>query len=231
MEKAMRGEMVRFEANGGTAPGYIVAPESGKGGPGLVLVQEWWGLVDHIKDVADRFAAAGFVVLAPDLYDGQQTRSPDQAAKMFMALRIAEAAKDIRGAARHLIARADVSPKKVGVVGFCMGGQLALYAGQEYPEEFGAVVDFYGVHPNVPIDPAKVKVPVQLHFAKRDTNVPEEKARELADRLAGSAAEVHAHFYNADHAFFNDTRPEVYDSGAADEAWTRSMAFLIKHLH
>lgn len=227
----MRGEMIRFEANGGTAPGYVVAPEPGKGGPGLVLVQEWWGLVDHIKKVADRFAEAGFVVLAPDLYDGQQTKSPDQAAKMFMALRIAEAAKDIRGAARHLIARPDVSPKKVGVVGFCMGGQLALYAGQEYPEEFGAVVDFYGVHPNVPIDPAKVKVPVQLHFAKRDTNVPQGKARELADRLTGSAAEVHAHFYEADHAFFNDTRPEVYNSGAADEAWTRSVAFLIKHLH
>jgi len=172
VEEAMRGEMISFAANGGTAPGYVVAPESGEGGPGLVLLQEWWGLVDHIKDVADRFAAAGFVVLAPDLYDGQQTKSPDQAAKMFMALRIAEAAKDIRGAARHLIARPDVSSKKVGVLGFCMGGQLALYAGQEYPEEIGAVVDFYGVHPNVPIDPAKVKVPVQLHFGERDTNVP-----------------------------------------------------------
>lgn len=226
----MRGEMVRFAANGGTAPGYFVAPESGKGGPGLVLVQEWWGLVDHIKDVADRFATAGFVVLAPDLYDGQQTRSPDQAAKMFMALRIGEAAKDIRGSAKHLIGRPGVLPKKVGVLGFCMGGQLALYAGQEYPEEIGAVVDFYGVHPNVPIDPAKVKVPVQLHFAKRDTNVPEKEARELAGRLSDGAAEVHAHFYDADHAFFNDTRPEVYDSGAADEAWTRSVAFLIKHL-
>lgn len=226
----MRGEMIRFEANGGTAPGYLVAPESGKGGPGLVLVQEWWGLVDHIKDVADRFAAAGFVGLAPDLYDGQQTKSPDQAAKMFMALRIGAAAKDIRGAARHLIARPDVSPKRVGVVGFCMGGQVALYAGQEYPEEIGAVVDFYGVHPNVPIDPAKVKVPVQLHFAKRDTNVPEKTARELAERLTKSGAEADSHFYDADHAFFNDTRPEVYDSGAADEAWTRSVAFLIKHL-
>jgi carboxymethylenebutenolidase len=226
----MRGEMIRFDANGGTAPGYLVAPESGKGGPGLVLVQEWWGLVDHIKDLADRFAAAGFVVLAPDLYDGQQTKSPDQAAKLFMALRIGEAAKDIRGAARHLIARPDVSPKKVGVVGFCMGGQLALYAGQEYPDEIGAVVDFYGVHPNVPIDPVKVEVPVMLHFGKRDSSVPEATAKGLIEKLSGSAAEVSAHFYDADHAFFNDTRPEVHDRGAADEAWTRSVAFLIKHL-
>ncbi|CAN5602750.1 dienelactone hydrolase family protein [soil metagenome] len=226
----MRGEMIRFEANGGTAPGYLVTPEPGRGGPGLVLLQEWWGLVDHIKDVADRFAGAGFVVLAPDLYDGQQTKSPDQAAKMFMALRIGEAAKDIRGAARHLIARADVTPKNVGVVGFCMGGQLALYAAQEYPEEFGAAVDFYGVHPNVPIDPAKVRVPVQLHFGKRDTNVPEAKARELVERLSEGSSPVDAHFYDADHAFFNDTRPEVYDSAAADDAWTRTVAFFIKHL-
>lgn len=226
----MPGEMIRFVANGGTAPGYIVAPESGNGGPGLVLLQEWWGLVDHIKDVADRFATAGFVVLAPDLYDGQQTRSPDQAAKMFMALRIGEAARDIRGAARHLVGRADVMSEKVGVLGFCMGGQLALYAGQEYPEEFGGVVDFYGVHPNVPIDPAKVRVPVQLHFGKRDANVPEATARELVERLRGGSAEVDAHFYDADHAFFNDTRGEVHDPGAAIEAWTRSVAFLLKHL-
>lgn len=227
----MRGEMIRFAANGRTAPGYLVTPESGKEGPGLVLVQEWWGLVDHIKDVADRFAAAGFVVLAPDLYDGEKTKSPDQAAKMFMALRIGEAAKDIRGAARHLIARPDVTPKKVGVLGFCMGGQLALYAGQEYPDEIGAVVDFYGVHPNVPIDPAKVRVPVQLHFAKRDTSVPEAKAKELTAKLAETGSDVSSHFYDADHAFFNDTRPEVHDPEAAEKAWTRTVAFLTQHLH
>ena len=227
----MRGEMIRFAANGRTAPGYLVTPESGKEGPGLVLVQEWWGLVDHIKDVADRFAAAGFVVLAPDLYDGEKTKSPDQAAKMFMALRIGEAAKDIRGAARHLIARPDEMPKKVGVLGFCMGGQLALYAGQEYPDEIGAVVDFYGVHPNVPIDPAKVRVPVLLHFAKRDTSVPEAKAKELTAKLVETGAEVSSHFYDADHAFFNDTRPEVHDPEAAEKAWTRSVAFLTQHLH
>lgn len=226
----MKGEMISFAANGGTAPGYIVAPESGGGGPGLVLLQEWWGLVEHIQDVADRFAAAGFVVLAPDLYNGQQTRSPDQAAKMFMALHIGEAAKDIRGAARHLIDRADVSPKKVGVLGFCMGGQLALYAGQEYPDEIGAAVDFYGVHPNVPIEPSKVRVPVQLHFGKRDSNVPEAKARELVKRLESGSAEVDAHFYDADHAFFNDTRPEVHDPDAAAQSWTRSVDFLTKHL-
>lgn len=226
----MAGEMVRFAANGGAAPGYFVAPERGGESPGVVLLQEWWGLVDHIKDVADRFAAEGFVVLAPDLFDGQKTKSPDQAAKMFMALQIGEAAKDIRGAVRHLAARANVTPKKIGVLGFCMGGQLALYAGQEYPDEVGAVVDFYGVHPNVPINPAKIRVPVQFHFAKRDSNVPEATARDLVQRLSNGGAAVDAHFYDADHAFFNDTRPEVHDQAAAGTAWTRSVAFLRQHL-
>lgn len=226
----MRGEMIRFAANGGSTSGYLVTPKNGESGPGLVLLQEWWGLVDHIKDVADRFADAGFVVLAPDLFDGQKTKSPDQAAKMFMALQIGEAGKDLRGAVRFLSARDDVAPRKVGVLGFCMGGQLALYAGQEYPEEVGAVVDFYGVHPNVPIDPAKIRVPVQFHFAKRDSNVPEASARELVERLSAAPIEVDSHFYDADHAFFNDTRPEVHDPAAAGEAWDRSVAFLRKHL-
>lgn len=227
----MRGEMIRFPANGGTAPGYVVGPAGDGSARGLVLIQEWWGLVDHIKDVADRFADEGFVVLAPDLYDGKQTKSPDQAAKMFMALRIDEAAKDIRGAARHLAGLPHVAPEKVGVLGFCMGGQLALYAAQEYPEEIGAAVDFYGVHPNVPIEPERVRVPVQLHFGKRDTNVPEEKARELVERLSRGSEEVDAHFYDADHAFFNDTRPEVYSSADAERAWTRSVDFLRRHLN
>ena len=226
----MRGEMTRFAANGGTTSGYLVTPENGGTGPGLVVLQEWWGLVDHIKDVADRFAAEGFIVLAPDLFDGQKTKSPDQAAKMFMALQIGEAAKDIRGAVRFLAERKDVTPSKVGVLGFCMGGQLALYAGQEYPDEVGAVVDFYGVHPNVPIDPDRIRVPVQFHFAKRDTNVPEASARELVQRLSRAPVKVDSHFYDADHAFFNDTRPEVHDPAAATQAWARSVAFLRKHL-
>ena len=111
-----------------------------------------------------------------------------------------------------------------------MGGQLALYAGQEHPDEFGAAVDFYGAHPNVPIEPAKVRVPVQLHFAKRDTNMSEDKARELVAKLEEGASEVDAHFYDADHAFFNDTRPEVHDPAAAEAAWSRSVAFLKEHL-
>jgi carboxymethylenebutenolidase len=227
-EQYVSSRMVEFRANGRTAEGYLSLPE-GKG-PGLVLLQEWWGLVDHIKDLADRFAREGFVVLAPDLYHGDKTKSPDQAGKMLMALNIGEAAKDMRGAARYLLEMQEVEPRKVGVMGFCMGGQLALYAATEFPDEISAGVDFYGIHPNAQIDPSKLRVPILAHFANRDDNTPVESARALIDSIEAAGKSIEAHFYEADHAFFNDTRPEVYDAGAAGLAWERTLAFLRKNL-
>src|SRR3989304_1620169 len=166
------GEIVRFAVNGGTGSGSLAVPAGG-GGPGVLVIQEWWGLVDHIKDVCDRFAAQGFVPLAPDLYHGVVTKSPDEAGKMLMALNIAKAGVEIRAAADALLARPEVTAPQVGAVGFCMGGQLALFAGVEYPDRIGAVVDFYGIHPHVRIDPARVRVPVLAHFGKRDASVKE----------------------------------------------------------
>jgi len=220
--------MVEFRANGRTAAGYLSLPE--QPGPGIVVVQEWWGLVGHIKDLADRFAAEGFVALAPDLYNGEVTKSPDEAGKMLMALNIGEAAKDMRGAGEYLLGLDEVSPKKVGILGFCMGGQLALYAATEFPEQFSAAIDFYGIHPNARIDPAKLQVPVQAHFGKRDNTVPEESARALVKEIEKTGKSVDAHFYDADHAFFNDTRPEVHNREAAALAWTRTLEFLRQHL-
>ena len=224
----MTSKMVEFKANGRTASGYLSLPD--KPGPGLLVIQEWWGLVDHIKDLADRFAAEGFVALAPDLYHGDMTKSPDKAGKMLMALNIGEAAKDMRGAARYLLGLEEVEPKKVGAMGFCMGGQLALYAATEFPDEISAGVDFYGIHPNAQVDPRKVKVPILAHFAKRDQSVPEESARELVRSIESAGGSIEAHYYDADHAFFNDTRPEVYDAKASDEAWTRTIEFLRRNL-
>ncbi len=220
--------MVEFTANGRTATGYLSQPD--KPGPGLLVIQEWWGLVDHIKDLADRFAAEGFVALAPDLYHGDMTKSPDKAGKMLMALNIGEAAKDMRGAANYLLGLDEVQPRKVGAMGFCMGGQLALYAATEFPEQISAGVDFYGIHPNAQIDPAKVRVPILAHFAKRDDSVPEEQARELVRSIESAGGSIDAYFYDADHAFFNDTRPEVYNPEAASVAWTRTLEFLRRNL-
>lgn len=225
----MSGEMIEFPANGRTASGYLARPDAGSG-LGVVVVQEWWGLVGHIRDVVDRFADDGFVALAPDLYHGESTRSPDAAGKLMMALEMATVAKDLRGAATQLRDRDDVTSKRVGVVGFCMGGQLALFGGQEYPELFGAVVNFYGVHPSVKIEPERVKVPVLAHFATRDTMTTPEIASALVEALRDAGARIEAHHYEADHAFFNDQRPEVYSATDAELAWQRTVTFLRREL-
>lgn len=223
------GEMIQFQANGRTAPGYLAMPDEGRG-PGLIVIQEYWGLVDHIKDVADRFAHVGFVTLAPDLYHGETTSSPDAAGKLMMALNIGEAAKDMRGAADHLLAMDEVTSEKVGILGFCMGGQLALFAGCEYPDRIGAVVDFYGVHPNVSPRLEQLEAPVLAHFAARDSFVTPAVARDLVDRLRAAGKSVEAHVYDADHAFVNDTRPQVYSPDDARLAWSRTVDFLTEAL-
>jgi carboxymethylenebutenolidase len=223
------GQQIEFPANGRTASGYFATPSRGTG-PGLIVIQEWWGLVDHIKDVCDRLADEGFVALAPDLYHGQATRSPDEAGKLFMALNIAKAGEDIKGAAQALRQKSEVTSEKVGVLGFCMGGQLALYSAMEHPDLISAAVDFYGVHPNVRIDPARLKVPLLAHFAKRDNSVREKDARALVKKIQAAGGRVEAHYYDADHAFFNDTRPTVYDRESATLAWDRTLTFLREHV-
>lgn len=224
----MQGQMVEFRANGSMTPGYLNA-HAGTG-PGLIVVQEWWGLVDHIKHLCDRFAAEGFVTLAPDLFHGTQTKSPDEAGKLLMALNIAHAATDLAGAADYLLALPSVHPKKVGAIGFCMGGQLALFAAQEYPDKVAAAVDFYGIHPKVTIHPSKLRVPVLAHFGRNDQSVKEADARALAARCQAAGVPFEAHFYDAGHAFFNDSRPQVFDQPSADLAWQRTLDFLRAHL-
>ena len=225
----MPGERVEFTSNGSKAQGYLATPASGEG-PAVIVIQEWWGLVAHIKAVADRFASAGFVALAPDLYHGESTQSPDEAGRLFMALDIAHAVRELDGAVRYLLARPGVTPKRVGAVGFCMGGQLALAAGCQ-SASIAAVVDFYGVHPNVTLDFAKLAAPVLGIFAERDAFVPPDVVRKLerALRSAGKRADFHI-YPDADHAFFNDTRPDVYNREAAGDAWTRTLDFLRANL-
>jgi len=225
----MSGEMVTFQSNGGTASGYLSLPASGKG-PGVIVIQEWWGLVPHIKDVCDRFAAEGFVALAPDLYHGQSTTSPDEAGKLMMALRIDEAGKDLRGAADYLLNHGATTGSKVGTVGFCMGGALSLYAATKN-EQVGACVVFYGGHPNVKPDLPNLRAPVLGLYAGRDGFVTPESVRELEQRLKelGKTAEIHI-YPEVDHGFFNDERPTVYNEAAAKDAWRRVIAFYRERL-
>ena len=213
----MAGEMVSFQANSGATAGYLARPDAP--GPGVLVIQEWWGLVGHIREVADRFAAAGFTALAPDLFHGKQTTSPDEAGKLLMALEVERAEHDLRGAADYLASVSSGGP--VGVVGFCMGGQLALFAASKSPR-VGACVDFYGIHPNVHPDYGAIRCPVLGLFAENDGFVPKEAVETLGSSLRDAGVEAELHTYpGTDHAFFNDGRPEVYDEAAAADAWSR----------
>jgi carboxymethylenebutenolidase len=223
------GETVEFQSNGNRAAGYLAIPESGAG-PGVIVIQEWWGLVDHIRKVADRFAAEGFVALAPDLYHGKIAKSPDEAGKMMMALRIDEAEKDLAGAVDYLLAHEATRSDRAGTVGFCMGGALSLYAATKNPK-VGACVVFYGGHPNVKPDLASLQSPVLGIYAERDGFVTPASVRELESQLGTLGKSIDVHIYpGTDHAFFNDTRPEVYDAAASADAWQKVIRFLKKNL-
>ena len=222
------GERVTFKANGRTTPGYLAKPKGS--GPGVIVIQEWWGLVPHIEDVADRFAAEGFVALAPDLYHGEKATSPDQAGKMMMSLKIDEAAKDLAGAIDYLRQQKGVTGSKVGTVGFCMGGALSLFAASQNPE-VGACVVFYGGHPNVKPDIPKLQAPVLGIWAGKDGFVTPEVVGELDKQLTAAGKRHEFHTYPAaQHAFFNDTRPEVHDPAASADAWAKTVAFLRREL-
>ena len=221
--------MVRFSTNGTTGSGYLAGSKSGVG-PGVIVIQEWWGLVDHIKDVVDRLGAAGFVALAPDLYDGETTDSPDDAGRLMMALEIESAEQKLRGAIEYLLGRDDVSGTTVGTVGFCMGGQLSLYAACAN-SKVGACVDFYGIHPNVKPDLGSLKAPVLGFFAENDAFVTPNVARRLETDLVAAGKQVELTVFDgADHGFFNDTRHQVYHAAYARQCWERMILFFNQHL-
>lgn len=223
------GELVEFPFADGNTGGYLAEPEKGSG-PGVVVIQEWWGLVDHIKDVCDRFAAEGFVALAPDLYHGKTTKSPDEAGKLMMALRIDEAERDLSAAVEYLSTLDSTTSQKVGVVGFCMGGALSLYTATKNPN-IGACVVFYGGHPKVKPDLPNLQAPVLGLYAEKDRSVTPAAVHELERQLKSLGKQIEVQIYpGADHAFFNDTRPEVYNAEAAADAWQRTVAFLREHL-
>jgi carboxymethylenebutenolidase len=222
------GKSISFSANGGTTDGYLSepGPEAGSS-KGVIVIQEWWGLDDHIKSVADRFAKAGFTALAPDLYHGTVTKSPDEAGKLLMALNIGQAEKDLRGAVAHL---RGLTGKPVGTVGFCMGGALSLFAACTNGKDVGACVIYYGGHPRVQFDFDRLTAPVLGHWAEHDDFAnPNAVKIEAALTQRGKPCEFHR-YPGTKHAFFNDRRPEVHDVKAAQQSWERTVAFFNANL-
>jgi len=223
------GEMVEFPFAGGNTGGYLATPKQGSG-PGVIIIQEWWGLVDHIKDLCDRFAREGFVALAPDLYHGKSTKSPDEAGRLMMAMRIDEAERDLTAAAQYLLTLDSTTSDKVGVVGFCMGGALSLYTATKNPQ-VGAAVVFYGGHPKVKPDLPNLQAPVLGLYGEKDRSVTPASAHELERQVKALGKQIEVIVYpGADHGFFNDMRPEVYNAEAAADAWRRTLAFLRENL-
>jgi carboxymethylenebutenolidase len=223
------GEMVTLSSDGIVVSGYVGQPHMGKG-PGVVVIQEWWGLVPHIKSIVDRFAQAGFLALAPDLYHGKSAKSPNEAEKLMMAMNIDKAEKDLSAAIAYLKEHPGNSSGKVGVVGFCMGGALSLYSASKNRDVDASVV-FYGGHPRVQPDLASLTAPILGLYAEKDGFVTVDVVKNLQNEMKRLGKNFEAHIYpNAEHAFFNDERPEVYNKTAAEDAWKRTLEFFHKYL-
>jgi len=226
------GAVVPFGQSGEQAlSGYLALPEAEGLLPGVVLIQEWWGLNDHIKAVANRLAGEGFAVLAPDLYHGAVATEPDEARKLVMELDQPAAVAEVLQAAGFLLGLKDqVAGPAVGVMGFCMGGGLSLQAAVTADPRVGAVAAFYGQ----PLDAAaaaKVKCPVIGFYGGQDTGIPVDKVTAMETALKGAGVSVEVHVYpDAGHAFFNDTRASGYNEAAAKDAWPRLLAWFGEHL-
>jgi carboxymethylenebutenolidase len=221
---------VEFQANGSTASGYLAEPASGSG-PAVVVLQEWWGLDDHIRSICDRLAADGFVALAPDLYHGETADAPDEAQQKMMALSMDQAELEMSGAVDYLAAHSATLGEGVGSLGFCLGGGLAVWAASVNPK-IRAVVSYYYVMPHGKPDFSRIAAPVLGHFGTADDFIPVETAEGLLAELRAAGVEAEFVFYEgAGHAFFNDTnRLGTYDPDAAARSWRRSTEFLTENL-
>jgi carboxymethylenebutenolidase len=222
---------VTFPSNGNEAHGYLATPPSGSG-PGVIVIQEWWGLTDHIADVSDRLAAEGFVALAPDLFGGKVAHDADEAMKLLTELPVDRAARDLSGAVDHLLAQDSVTSSKVGAIGFCMGGGFVLMLAAQQGDKIGAAVPFYGVGPGVPSTYTGVRAAVQGHYAEQDGMYPVAEAKKLEQQIRDEAGvPVEFFYYDAGHAFHNDENlMGTYDEEKAKLAWGRAVAFLKEQL-
>ena len=218
------GTMIEFaRPDGSKTNGYLA--NAGRGRPGVVVIQEWWGLNDQICGVADRFARAGYNALAPDLYKGRLTAEPDEANHLMTGLDFADATQqDLRGAAQHL----QTQSGKVAVMGYCMGGALTIAAAVHIPE-FTAGVCFYGIPPKALADPARIRVPLQGHFANKDDWCTPAAVDDLELTLKAAGVSHEVYRYDAAHAFANE-RSNAYDVACANQAWERMAAFLRAHI-
>jgi len=216
----MRSETLNIDTANGPTTAYVARPDGGDG-KAVVLIQEWWGLNDHIKDIAGRYAAEGFTAIAPDLYRGKLATDPDEASKMMNALKIEDGIDTIKNTIDA--ATKTLNATHFGITGYCMGGTFALRAACEL-EGFSAAAPFYGDIPEEPVL-KNLRTPTIFVSGTKDGWINPEKVAFLEDCAERYELPVHSAKYDADHAFFNNTRPEVYNKEAAEDAWALVVGF------
>jgi carboxymethylenebutenolidase len=222
---------VRFRGGDGEAFGFLKAPESGSG-PGVVVIQEWWGLTTHVASIVERLADAGFVALAPDLYGGSTTHDAAEAAELLQSLPMERAAEDLAGAVDYLVGLPEVTSSTVGAIGFCMGGGFVFALAARRPEMVSAAVPFYGLPGDISLVPG-IRAAVQGHFGLEDHSIPVDRVRSVFGALdqRPEVAPAELHLYPAGHAFLNDENLiGTYNPEAAAQAWSRAVAFLTEHV-
>jgi len=226
------GENVSFPSNGDACEGYLAVPADGRG-PGVIVVQEWWGLVGHIRDVTDRFAKEGFVALAPDLFHGQATSEPDEAQRLLMGMQMDRAARDLQGAAQFLTGRAETDGNGVGVVGFCMGGSLALWTGA-LADEVKVAVGFYPAIPWEGMSPtwgSYANKSAMIHASEQDGTSKADGVQTAVRGIEKAGGDVEVYDYpGSSHAFFNEEHPESHSKEHSDAAWRRTIDLLRSRL-
>ncbi|MGI8732734.1 MAG: dienelactone hydrolase family protein [Pyrinomonadaceae bacterium] len=221
----MKTESLTLSASPGPTTAHVARPD-GNTAAAIILIQEWWGINDHIRDIASRYAAEGFLCVAPDLYRGKLAKDPKEAAALMQALAVDDGMETIRAAIRETTARYD--SRKLGITGYCMGGTFALRAACEI-DDLAAAAPFYGDIPEENVL-KQLRVPTLFIAGKRDAWINTEKVSGLEAVARKYDLPIEVVSYDADHAFFNDTRPEVYDAEAASDAWRRVLNHFREHL-
>jgi carboxymethylenebutenolidase len=221
----MKVESINLNPTRGATTAHVAHPDLSPAG-GVILIHEWWGITEHVRDLAGRYASAGYLCVAPDLFRGQVAKDPKEAAALMQALAIDDGIATIRTALDTAVETYQV--RRFAITGYCMGGTFALRAACEFPE-LAAAAPFYGDIPEAEVL-AKLKVPTLFVAGKRDAWINPEKVSSLKESAVRYNFPVEVVIYDADHAFFNDTRPQVYDAVAAADAWRRVLELFAEHL-
>jgi carboxymethylenebutenolidase len=227
----IRTSNVDLKVNGDGAYAFVAQPDDNAQHPGVVLIQEWWGIEPHIRNLAQKLAAEGFVVAVPDLFHGKIATEPDDAQKMVMMIggNIDRAAREIIGALETLKAMPNVNPKKLGLMGFCIGGLMAYVVASRYAD-LGAVVPFYGAgYDPKPEEVAKVNAPVLAIYGRKDGSIPMEQVEKIEKMYKAAGKDFTLKVFDASHAFLNPDHG-MGDEKSAAEAWPLAVRFLKEHL-